>query len=59
MDQVHVPALGAAFGLETLVVELHDVVVFRMHDHDPVVCCDLLHRHLDAAEVHPNGKRLG
>src|SRR5262245_35048325 len=41
-----------AFGFEPLVVELNDVMIFRMYDPDPVTGCVALHSQLDAAEVH-------
>src|ERR1700730_18386680 len=51
MHQVHVPSLGAALGGELFVIELDQVVVLGMHNHDAAVFRHLLHRELDTAHI--------
>src|ERR1700730_8436486 len=59
MHQVHVPSFGAAFGGELFVIELDQVVVLGMHNHDAVVFRHLLHRELDTAHIQPQPDALG
>src|ERR1700691_1439886 len=59
MDQIHVPSFGSALGGEFFVIELDQVVVLGVHDHNAVVFRDLLHRELDAPHVEPQSDALG
>src|ERR1700687_6332696 len=59
MHQVHVPSFGATLGSELFVIELDQVVILGMHNHDAVVFRHLLHRELDSAHIQPQPDALG
>src|SRR6185369_6839168 len=54
MYEVKVRAMRPSLGDETLVVELDEVVVFRMDHHDAVVPSNIVHRQLDPPHVQPH-----
>ena len=60
MHEVEVRAVSPSLGSEALIVELDEVVVFGMNDHDAVVLGDLLHGQLNASHVqtHSNTSRM-
>jgi len=58
MNQGKVVAFGTSLLGEALVVELDDIVVLGMDDHDAVVLRHLLHRKLDASDIDPERNPL-
>src|SRR5262245_36189548 len=54
MYEVKVRTMRASLGQETLVVELDEIVVFRMNHHDAVVPGNFVHRQLNPAHVQPH-----
>src|SRR5437868_7535051 len=52
MHQMQVAATGAALLREELIVELDQVVVFGVNDHDAAMSRDLLHQVTNTPEIH-------
>ena len=59
MHEVHVRAVHPPFLAEALVVELDEVLVLAVDDHDAAVRGDLLHGEADAPEVEAVARALG